>query len=143
MLPAEDAPHEGTWLQWPHNFTYGSGAEDLQASWVAMAGALAGGERVHVVVYNAQEAGEVLAALNAANVDVGQVDVFVCPTDDFWVRDNGPVFVTDGDGTLAMHLSNWTMPCRRCCQPKQASPGSTCPASYSKAGLSRWTARAP
>lgn len=101
-LPAEDAPHEGTWLQWPHNFTYGSGAEDVQASWVAMAGALAGGERVHVVVYNAQEAGEVLAALNAANVDVGQVDVFVCPTDDFWVRDNGPVFVTDADGTLAM-----------------------------------------
>ena len=21
-MPAEDTPHEATWLQWPHNFTY-------------------------------------------------------------------------------------------------------------------------
>ena len=31
-IPSEEDPHEGTWLQWPHNYTYGSGAEDVESS---------------------------------------------------------------------------------------------------------------
>ena len=54
-MPSEEGPHEGTWLQWPHNYTYGSGAEDVEASWVAMTAALTEGERVHIIAYNAGE----------------------------------------------------------------------------------------
>lgn len=92
-MPSEEFMHEGTWLQWPHNFTYGSGAEDVEASWIQMTAALTPGERVHIVAYNEDEATHITQLLENAEIDLGQVDFLLCPTDDFWVRDNGPIFV--------------------------------------------------
>lgn len=97
-MPHEESEHEGTWLQWPHNYTYGSGAEDAEMSWVDMTAALTGGEYVHIVAYNEFEVGHILALLQSAEVDLDQVDFHICPNDDFWVRDNGPIFVQDGEG---------------------------------------------
>jgi agmatine deiminase len=97
-MPHEESEHEGTWLQWPHNYTYGSGAEDAEMSWVAMTDALTGGERVHIVAYNEFEVGHILGLLQSAEVDLDQVDFHICPNDDFWVRDNGPIFVQDAEG---------------------------------------------
>lgn len=94
-MPHEESEHEGTWLQWPHNYTYGSGAEDVEMSWVAMTEALSGGERVHIVAYNAEEVVHITNLLQIADVSMQQVDFHVCPNDDFWVRDNGPIFVQD------------------------------------------------
>ena len=54
-MPFEESPHEGTWLQWPHNYTYGGGAEDVEYSWVAMTQALISGENVHIIAYNSDE----------------------------------------------------------------------------------------
>ena len=98
LMPHEESPHEGTWLQWPHNFTYGSGAEDVQASWVEMTKALTVGERVHIIAYDADEVAEIANMLQMADVSMEQVDYQVCQNDDFWVRDNGPIFVQDEVG---------------------------------------------
>ena len=55
-LPSMESPHEGTWLQWPHHFTYGTTYRSrLDATWVAMTAALVGGEKVHIIAYNATE----------------------------------------------------------------------------------------
>lgn len=97
-MPSEEGPHEGTWLQWPHNYTYGSGAEDVETSWVAMTAALTEGERVHIIAYNAGEIDHITDQLNTAQIDMTQVDFYLCPTDDFWARDNGPCFVQDNQG---------------------------------------------
>lgn len=97
-MPSEEHPHEGTWLQWPHNYTYGSGAEDLEISWVAMTAALTEGERVHIIAYNEGEISHITSLLNNAQIDMDQVDFALCPTDDFWARDNGPFFVEDDQG---------------------------------------------
>ncbi len=94
-MPHEESPHEGTWLQWPHNFTYGSGAEDLEASWVDMTKALTTGERVHIIAYNVDQISDITNMLQLADVGMGQVDFQICQNDDFWVRDNGPIFVQD------------------------------------------------
>ena len=51
-MPFEELPHEGTWLQWPHNYTYGFGAEDFEPAWIQMTAALVADERVHIVAYN-------------------------------------------------------------------------------------------
>lgn len=104
-MPLEELPHEGTWLQWPHNYTYGTGAEDVESSWVEMTSALSAGERVHIVAYNDFEVIHISTLLEIANVDMAQVDFLVCPTDDFWVRDNGPIFVEDAQGDWA--ILNW------------------------------------
>jgi len=97
-MPSEEFTHEGTWLQWPHNFTYGSGAEDVESSWIQMTAALTPGERVHIIAYNEEEAAHITQLLENAEIDLGQVDFLLCPTDDFWVRDNGPIFVQGVDG---------------------------------------------
>lgn len=37
-IVSEDAPHEGTWLAWPHHHTYGTAYRDsIEPVWVAMA----------------------------------------------------------------------------------------------------------
>ena len=49
-IVSEDAPHEGTWLAWPHRHTYGTAYRDsIEPVWVAMAAALSGGEPYRVV----------------------------------------------------------------------------------------------
>ena len=100
-MPAEEEVHEGTWLQWPHNNGWDSRhVERLEATWVEMARALHTGERVHIVTYDAGEEARVRNLLVAEGFELSQIDFFNWPTDDVWVRDNGPIFVRDGAGKL-------------------------------------------
>ena len=62
-----------------------------------MTAALSPGERVHIIAYNEEEAAHITQLLENAEIDL-QVDFLLCPTDDFWVRDNGPIFVQAEDG---------------------------------------------
>jgi len=105
-MPQEDSEHEGTWLQWPHNFTYSEDhKESLQSIWIQMTKALATGEMVHIIAYNEEERVQIEMALNEADVDLSAVDFYIYPTDDVWVRDNGPVFVYDNNYRTVM--LNW------------------------------------
>lgn len=102
-MPEEAAPHEGTWLQWPHEFQYGKSYRNrLDATWVAMTQALVTGEKVHLMVYDQDEQERVMELLQTANVPMANVDFTISPTDDVWVRDNGPIFVKDKNGQLVM-----------------------------------------
>ncbi len=105
-MPAEEDPHEGTWLQWPHN--YGSNRRRnlvarYESSWVAMTIALHREERVHIIVYNAEERNRVFKVLMDASKEgshllLEKIDFYEWPTEDVWVRDNGPIFVFDEVG---------------------------------------------
>lgn len=98
-MPDESAPHEGTWLQWPHHHTYGTAYRNgLEATWVAMTEALVESENVHIIAYNRRHRQRILGKLRAAGVSLANVDFLLRPTDDTWVRDNGPIFVHDSRG---------------------------------------------
>lgn len=106
FMPVEEAEHEGTWLQWPHNFTYGEGHKaSLQSIWIKMTKELIKGENVHIIAYNEDEKDDIKTLLESAAVDMDRVTFYIMPTDDVWVRDNGPVFVYDNNGNLVM--LNW------------------------------------
>lgn len=101
QLPAEWAPHQATWLSWPHNPDTWPGvleaAEDSMAQAVA---ALAGGETVRINVLDAAHEAHVRARLGA----VAQSPAVVFhhfPTNDAWCRDHGAIFVRDAAGRLA------------------------------------------
>ncbi|MDH4472765.1 MAG: agmatine deiminase family protein [Fluviicola sp.] len=105
-MPAETLEHEGTWLQWPHQYEYGITYRNrLDATWVAMTSALVGSERVHIIAYNATEQTRITNLLTAASVNMTQVDFRLFQTNDVWVRDNGPIFVRDTDGDLT--IEDW------------------------------------
>lgn len=107
-MPGEEEPHEGTWLQWPHDHG-GNRRRNLvqryEESWIQMALALHTGERVHIIVYDEADEDRVSRKLHDRGCDMQQIDFFKWPTEDVWVRDNGPIFVYDEIDQL--HVTDW------------------------------------
>lgn len=105
-MPAESLQHEGTWLQWPHQYEYGLTYRNrLDATWVAMTAALVQSEKVHIIAYNSTEQTRITNLLIAANVSLTNVNFKIFPTNDVWVRDNGPVYVNDATNNLT--IEDW------------------------------------
>lgn len=98
-MPEESEPHEGTWLQWPHEYQYGKTYRNrLDATWVAMTKALVTSEKVHLVAYDEVEKNRITGLLNTEGVSLNNIDFKIYPTDDVWARDNGPIYAKDKDG---------------------------------------------
>jgi agmatine deiminase len=94
-MPAEWEPHRATWLSWPHKEASWPGKlARIPPIWVAIVRALARGEDVHILVNAAAPAEEVRALLAAADVPLARVQLHDVPTDDAWMRDHGPIFIT-------------------------------------------------
>jgi len=105
-MPEESAPHEGTWLQWPHEYQYGRTFRNrLDATWIAMTRELVQGEKVHIVAYDQTEKERIINLLQQEQVSLKNVDFRIYPTDDVWARDNGPIFVKDKNGQL--FIEDW------------------------------------
>lgn len=94
-MPAEWEPHAGCWMIWPERpDNWRLGAKPAQAAFTEVADAISRFEPVTMLV-SARQYAQARAALPA---DVRVVEM---STDDCWVRDVGPTFLLDGDGTLA------------------------------------------
>jgi agmatine deiminase len=105
-MPEESEPHEGTWLQWPHEYQYGVAFRDrLDATWVKITEALVNSEKVHIIAYDDKEKNRIIGILNTAGIPLTNVDFKIYPTDDFWIRDNGPIYVRDSLGKLL--IEDW------------------------------------
>jgi len=103
-MPAEEDHHEGTWLQWPHNRTVRDLIQRYEPAWIQMTKALHKGEKVHIIVYDYVYRDRVQQVLEEAECDMSQIDFFVHPTNDVWVRDNGPIFVRDPNNNNQLHI---------------------------------------
>src|SRR5215470_2425993 len=104
-MPAEWEPHAATWLSWPHKeASWPGNFAPIPAVWVDIVHALEMHEPVHILVNDAAAAAGVRERLRAAAVSDRNVVLHLMPTDDAWVRDHGPTFVTRqvyGSGELA------------------------------------------
>jgi agmatine deiminase len=107
LMPSEEELHEGTWLQWPHNCGWDNRhIQRYEESWIQMVHALHSSERVHIIVYNQRQLRRVRTRLqNRGYIDMSKIDFWICPTDDVWIRDNGPIFVRDMNGNIV--VENW------------------------------------
>jgi agmatine deiminase len=97
-MPAEWAPHARTWMAFPPpNDTFGAeGSADLARArrvWSSVADTIARYEPVTLL------AGRGQVDIARAHVRPG-VTVVELPIDDAWLRDSGPTFVLEADGTL-------------------------------------------
>ena len=112
-MPPEELPHEGTWLQWPHNHGYDKHhIQRYESIWVQMTSELNRGENVHIIAYDKIEKERInnILASYADDIDMNKVSFVIGKTDDVWVRDNGPIFVHDTNAPLGQELSiqNWS-----------------------------------
>lgn len=108
--PAEWSPHEATWLAWPKNrTTWPAHLEEATESWAAMAKALSPGERVEILVDSAPMESAARNLLSARGVSLANVRFHSIPTDDAWMRDSGPIFISKAEaaGPKAPALACW------------------------------------
>ncbi len=105
-MPEESEVHEGTWLQWPHQYQYGVLYRNaLDPTWLSMTKELVANEKVHIIAYNQTEKDRITRLLNASNISLTNVDFKIYKTDDVWVRDNGPIYTKDKNGNLT--IQDW------------------------------------
>ncbi len=94
-VPAEWEPHAATWLSWPRREKTWPGKFDrIPGVWAELARTLARFEPVHVLAGG----GEVLAQAQAMLRRVANVTLHDIPTNDAWLRDNGPTFLVGPAG---------------------------------------------
>lgn len=105
-MPEESEAHEGTWLQWPHEYQYGKTYRNrIDATWVAMTKELVSSEKVYIVAYDDTEKDRITGLLKAAGVTLTNIEFKIYQTDDVWARDNGPIYVKDKNGKL--FIEDW------------------------------------
>lgn len=97
-MPAEWEPHERTWMAFPPpNDTFGADGGDglhrARLAWAAVANAIAAYEPVTLLVPPGQL--EVAREYVASGVELVER-----PLDDAWVRDTGPTFTIEADGSV-------------------------------------------
>ena len=101
-MPAEFGPHTGCWMAWPQRpDNWRHGAEPAQRAFAAVAAAIAVSEPVTVGAADEQfeRARELLAP---------EVRVVELSSDDAWMRDIGPTFLTPaGGGASGLRGVDW------------------------------------
>ncbi len=95
-MPAEWEPHAMTLMEWPcRRELWRDRLDEARADYAALASAIAAIEPVLMVANRADVA-------DARRRCSGTVEILELPIDDSWMRDNGPVFVRDAAGRLAI-----------------------------------------
>jgi agmatine deiminase len=108
-MPAEWAPHRGTWLSWPHKRDSWPGQfEPIPGIFAEIVRHLVPGEEVHVNVGDAELEAEARGALARAGVPSGTVFFHRHVTNDAWCRDHGPIFVQrEAEGRREQLIVDW------------------------------------
>jgi agmatine deiminase len=103
FVPDEADPHTRTFMQWPVNRQVHPDRyflDDLQATIAQIANTIVDFEPVVMLMAQEDIAG-------AQRLLSGSVEIWPIPTEDLWARDSGPLFVTDGQGNLAIRHMNF------------------------------------
>ncbi len=103
FMPAEWAPHEATWLAWPHNRDTwpGKRLERVRAVFLQMMEALLCREKVHLLIQNERERDHVEKSLRARGAELSRWIPHISRTADAWIRDYGPTFLIHPQGKKA------------------------------------------
>ncbi len=99
-MPPEWAPHQGTWLSWPHNReTWPGCLAEAEAALTLAVVALTDHEVVHINVRDAAHR-EVVAKRFDRLAAPERVQLHLIATNDAWCRDHGAIFAFDTTGEL-------------------------------------------
>ncbi len=99
-MPAEWEPHQRTYIGWPcRTSSWGDTLEQGRDEFAQVANAIASFEPVTMICADDAQAADARRRLTET------IEVLVRPMDGSWLRDNGPLFVTDGSTLLARHFT--------------------------------------
>lgn len=107
-FPPEWAPHEATWLSWPHKEASWPGKLDaIFEQYAQFVKIISLGEKVRINVANDAMKNFALQHLLKAGVNIDQLEFFMHPTDDAWCRDHGPAFLINKQAQHKKVIVDW------------------------------------
>jgi len=98
-VPAEWEPHAATWMQWALDWEAG-----MREPFADIIEIVKQYEPVHLIVISEAEKTEAIEFLSNKGVTQDNITWHIFEVDNSWMRDNGPIYVTDGDKTW---IQNW------------------------------------
>ncbi|MDG2460650.1 MAG: agmatine deiminase family protein [Luminiphilus sp.] len=100
-VPAEWEPQEAIWLQWP-----GAWEKTYEEAFAAFSCIIINYEKLHVLYQSSEVLRDAKASLvkSGCNPDHELITWHDIPNDSAWMRDNGPVFVTEAG---EIRVQNW------------------------------------
>jgi agmatine deiminase len=103
-MPAEWEPHHATWLGWPHELTDWPGKfAPIPWAFAEIVRHLSNVERVYLLVEDAAAEKRVRSILAKSGARLEHVVFFRVATDRGWMRDSGPICVTNSRGDVAFN----------------------------------------
>jgi agmatine deiminase len=103
-MPAEWEPHEATWLGWPHELTDWPGKfAPIPWAFAEIVRHLSRVEKVYLLVQDAVTEKRVKSILKKSGAQLDAIVFFRVPTDRGWMRDSGPICVTNSSGEVAFN----------------------------------------
>lgn len=107
-MPAEWEPQAAIWLSWPHKLESWPGKFDpVPAVWARMIRHIVEGEDVHLLVRDAAMEAAARRVLKEERADASNVHIHHFPTNDAWIRDYGPIFVTNPAAEHPLLAIDW------------------------------------
>jgi len=107
-FPAEFAPHEATWLSWPHKEASWPGKiEAIYPYYAQFIKILSQSERVRINVADEAMKTFALTFIEKAGANLNQVEFYFHPTNDAWCRDHGPAFLINPDAKQKKVIVDW------------------------------------
>ncbi|MEO8011576.1 MAG: agmatine deiminase family protein [Dokdonella sp.] len=96
-LPAEWDPQDAVLVAWPHAGTdWADRLDDVERTYVALVSAIAASTRAIVCVADAAIRARASSRLEANAADLSRIAFIEIDYDDTWLRDTGPITLTDG-----------------------------------------------
>jgi agmatine deiminase len=107
-FPAEFAPHQSTWLSWPHKEASWPGKiHTIFPSYVAFIKTLVRFEEVNINICDEAMKLNASKLLQDAGVDMSRVHFYMHPTNDAWCRDHGPAFLLNKQDPSKKAIVDW------------------------------------
>ncbi len=95
-MPAEWEKHDAIWLAWPHDpQTFPDRVGKVENVYVKIIGSICESEKVNLFVKNEGMKARVLKLLERNPIDPENINLIVFDYADVWIRDYGPIFVSD------------------------------------------------
>lgn len=98
-VPAEWEQHAATWMQWP-----GIYEKPMRKAFCRIIAVIQQYEKVHLLANSNEDIKEAKALLLKEGVIEKNTEWHVVKTDNAWMRDSGPIYVTNGK---EMWIQNW------------------------------------
>src|SRR3990172_5164068 len=95
-MPAEWEKHDAIWLAWPHDpETFPDRVERVEKVYVKIIRSIYESEKVNLFVKDERMKKKVAHLLESHAIDLEKIDLVVFDYADVWIRDYGPIFLTN------------------------------------------------